>query len=152
MPSKITLQTRQQLWRKQGGTCPWCWQPVPYDALVNGEATVDHRRPKSHGGTNAFVNLQIMHWVCNQEKGDSCEGCDFCAPVGDRIIDLSLGDGHRVRYRLVTEPEYHGQLIAQALLAKLRSHGAACRCKMCVSLTPEERAFIGRLPYPGELS
>lgn len=146
----MSPETKRRLWRQQAGLCPWCWQPIAYEqveGITAEKATVDHKRPRAHGGTNRFSNLQLMHRPCNTEKGSSCEGCDFCAPEGTRIIELTLNGG-TVRYRLVTEPEYHGQLLAQELLARLRLHGDRCRCKMCLTLTPAERLFLDRIPAP----
>jgi len=34
-------------------------------------SSIDHIYPKSKGGTNELINLQIAHRVCNELKGDN---------------------------------------------------------------------------------
>lgn len=34
-------------------------------------ATIDHVFPRCKGGSNEDENLQIAHWKCNKEKGQS---------------------------------------------------------------------------------
>lgn len=53
------------LWEEQGGRCWYCKQPVR-----SREATIDHVRPKSKGGTNKRNNLVMAHPKCNFEKAD----------------------------------------------------------------------------------
>lgn len=65
MNSRNWKELRQKVWERDGGMCQWCWRPVHQSV-----ASLDHIIPKSHGGTNAMDNLQIMHKKCNQEKAD----------------------------------------------------------------------------------
>ena len=44
--------------------CGICGKPVAYK-----KATIDHILPKSKGGGNGIMNLQIAHWKCNNAKG-----------------------------------------------------------------------------------
>jgi hypothetical protein len=39
--------------------------------------TVDHIVPASKGGARSLKNLQPMCWLCNNEKGNKCEGEDY---------------------------------------------------------------------------
>lgn len=41
------------------------------------EATIDHKIPKSKGGTNDIKNLQLAHQVCNKVKGNYYNDNDF---------------------------------------------------------------------------
>ena len=55
---------RQSLYRRDGGICGICGEPVPFFL-----ASIDHIRPRSKGGSNADFNLRITHRACNQERG-----------------------------------------------------------------------------------
>lgn len=58
---------RVKLLEKQNGICPICGL-----VLHINDASFDHIKPKSKGGSNALVNIQVTHYVCNNRKGDSC--------------------------------------------------------------------------------
>jgi len=46
--------------------CAGCGQSFPLERM-----TLDHRIPKSKGGTLAYSNIQLMCGPCNQRKADS---------------------------------------------------------------------------------
>lgn len=72
---KIPNQAKKaRLWAMQNGICNWCNKPL-YSLET---ATMDHIIPKSHGGTLEAGNVQLLHFACNQEKGDQCPGCPRC--------------------------------------------------------------------------
>ena len=50
----------------QGNRCPLCG-----NALFQGDdVEVDHIIPISLGGEDSLDNIQIVHWICNREKGN----------------------------------------------------------------------------------
>lgn len=56
------------LWKISGTKrCGICLLPI----ATKEEATVDHKIPRSRGGSNRMDNLQLAHATCNQEKGNS---------------------------------------------------------------------------------
>lgn len=57
-------EKRFYLHEQQRGSCALCGKP-----LELAEATLDHRFPKSRGGSSAVFNLQAAHGKCNQDKG-----------------------------------------------------------------------------------
>jgi 5-methylcytosine-specific restriction endonuclease McrA len=58
------LSTKQNLFRKQHGLCPCCFESIarPED----GE--VDHVVPLERGGSDLSSNLMLAHAQCNREK------------------------------------------------------------------------------------
>lgn len=57
-------EKRFRLHSMQNGRCALCGREI-----LLAEATLDHRFPKSRGGSNALFNLQVAHGSCNQAKG-----------------------------------------------------------------------------------
>ena len=56
--------------KKQKGKCAICRTPfVKHSASLY--ETIDHIIPMSHGGTHFIANLQLVHYACNQRKGNS---------------------------------------------------------------------------------
>ena len=55
---------RAKLFASQNGLCALCGQHMGRDV------TLDHIRPRSKGGSNAFRNMQAAHMRCNSIKGD----------------------------------------------------------------------------------
>lgn len=64
--------TATQVAHRDGAECRWCGEIVDL-SLVGTRSkwapSVDHIVPWSRGGTNAPENLQLMHRVCNAQKG-----------------------------------------------------------------------------------
>jgi 5-methylcytosine-specific restriction endonuclease McrA len=58
--------TLRELWLKHNGVCQGCSRHISMC-----EATRDHKRPKSRGGSNKRKNLQLLCYSCNQIKGNS---------------------------------------------------------------------------------
>ena len=52
------------LLRSQKGTCAYCGLYLKDGDLVE----IDHRIPKSLGGTDLYVNLQLLHRHCHDQK------------------------------------------------------------------------------------
>lgn len=62
--------------RASAATCFYCG--VRFAAEGPDHRTVDHRVPRSRGGTHALRNLVFACFACNQRKRDRPEG-DFVA-------------------------------------------------------------------------
>lgn len=64
--------TAEQVALRDGCECRWCHKPIDM-ALVGSRSkwapSVDHIIPWSLGGSNEPNNLQLMHRVCNAQKG-----------------------------------------------------------------------------------
>ncbi|RWC92811.1 MAG: HNH endonuclease [Mesorhizobium sp.] len=65
--SKIP-QRRHDLAVSQGFRCCYCGEKFT-KAGTPGAATLEHRNPKMHGGTNARENLAAACQKCNQDRG-----------------------------------------------------------------------------------
>jgi 5-methylcytosine-specific restriction endonuclease McrA len=74
--SRLGLLVR--LWRRQGYKCALCDEPVPPSQIHS--LTLDHKRPRAHGGSDGVFNLQAAHYKCNHDKADRCDGCAQCQP------------------------------------------------------------------------
>lgn len=59
---------RQKLYAEQNGVCHYCQQHIPYLLW-----TIDHRLPKSKGGTDRVENLIGACKSCNAAKGNQTE-------------------------------------------------------------------------------
>lgn len=68
VPQTIAL-TKTNIWIRDGASCNFCGVE-----LKPNEVTIDHVKPRSHGGTNSWLNLVCSCWNCNQEKGSSRSG------------------------------------------------------------------------------
>lgn len=64
--------TARQVADRDGAICRWCDEMVDF-SLVGTRSkwapSVDHIIPWSRGGTNHPTNLQLLHRVCNAQKG-----------------------------------------------------------------------------------
>jgi 5-methylcytosine-specific restriction endonuclease McrA len=70
-PGKIRLKDVEAVYlanRMKYGvlTCYLCEKPI--DFLQD---SLDHKMPVTRGGTNAYLNLEVAHIKCNQEKHNS---------------------------------------------------------------------------------
>lgn len=59
----------------QGGACALCGRAVTVFVAegfpeAHGLATIDHIKPRSAGGTDDLGNLQAVHWLCNNKRGN----------------------------------------------------------------------------------
>ena len=59
------------LLKKQGCKCPRCKKLYTFDYGSPNYPTLDHRIPKSKGGTDAENNLTLMCISCNYLKGNT---------------------------------------------------------------------------------
>ena len=59
LPSRI-----QKLLKAQNGKCNWCQQPF----AVGDQMEIDHVIPKSLGGLDLYINLQLLHQHCHNSK------------------------------------------------------------------------------------
>ena len=57
--SKATLLQRQQ------GRCAWCGLIF---ITMDDKLEIDHVVPRSHGGSDAYSNLQLLHGYCHDQK------------------------------------------------------------------------------------
>lgn len=60
---RIPKEIRLIVFRKFGGACAYCGDPLTY-----GRMSVDHVRPIHRGGTNDFENLFPACRTCNNQK------------------------------------------------------------------------------------
>jgi 5-methylcytosine-specific restriction endonuclease McrA len=68
---KILRRKRAKLFERQGGICPICQNTIKWHAGIQAERpTLDHIIPKSMGGTYAMGNLRLVHWLCNNQRGN----------------------------------------------------------------------------------
>jgi 5-methylcytosine-specific restriction endonuclease McrA len=91
---KILRKKRAKLFDRQGGICPICQNTIKWHAGITTEQpTLDHIIPKSMGGTYTMDNLRLVHWRCNNARGDSL-GKHPWADTPDVIVRalLSLPD------------------------------------------------------------
>lgn len=52
--------------RRDGAVCGVCGEPIE----TMKEITVDHKVPRSRGGSDELPNLQPAHEHCNRDKND----------------------------------------------------------------------------------
>lgn len=78
-PHKLTadenLTVREELARRDGAVCFYCGHELvivkgPAFERAKWRATIDHKKPRSRGGTNARDNLVLACTGCNGAKGD----------------------------------------------------------------------------------
>jgi len=59
------LPTRiQKILKAQNGKCKWCQRPF----LMGDQMEIDHIIPKSLGGLDLYINLQLLHQHCHDSK------------------------------------------------------------------------------------
>lgn len=64
------LKTRAIVRKRDGDNCWICNRLVP-EGLPHGDAdqaTIDHVRERSRGGTDALPNLRLAHKYCNENR------------------------------------------------------------------------------------
>jgi hypothetical protein len=61
-PRHISASTRMDVFQKYGHRCCNCQS--------DSHLTIDHIKPKAHGGTNDIDNLQVLCRSCNSRKND----------------------------------------------------------------------------------
>ena len=59
------LEIKATLYGEQGGVCNGCKQHFRKENLE-----IDHKMPKSKGGSDDITNLQLLCGYCNRVKGD----------------------------------------------------------------------------------
>ncbi len=65
----ISFSSPIWLWYQQDGTCPWCGKPItPWSGWSR-----HHIIPRSQGGSDALVNLQLLHPDCHRELNQGTE-------------------------------------------------------------------------------
>lgn len=65
LAKKNNYNTRTKiLLKKQRGKCTWCKTQFTYDDIME----IDHIIPKAKGGSNDFINLQLLHRHCHDTK------------------------------------------------------------------------------------
>lgn len=65
---------KRVLIQRDGLMCSICCYPMKPHADPRKDpdgVTIDHRVPKSRGGTDHISNLQLAHRRCNAERGDA---------------------------------------------------------------------------------
>lgn len=62
-----------RIWRSliasDGLRCHWCGEKVKRGVQRADGATLDHLKPRSHGGSNELSNLVIACKSCNERRG-----------------------------------------------------------------------------------
>lgn len=74
---------RQELFFAQDGICAICGK-----LMTRERCTLDHVVARGLGGTDAFGNLVVTCWQCNNDKGDAPPtGCEliFLLAVNNRL-------------------------------------------------------------------
>jgi len=64
----------RKLSARDGNLCSICCYPMKmnkHPTKSEDAPTIDHRVPRSRGGTNHFDNLQLAHLRCNRARGDA---------------------------------------------------------------------------------
>jgi 5-methylcytosine-specific restriction endonuclease McrA len=68
-PSRVWVE---MLVETDGSDCQICKEPIDLTLARTSRfgATIDHIIPLSKGGTDEIDNLQLAHWICNNQKSD----------------------------------------------------------------------------------
>lgn len=61
----ITKRIRKILHTYKPQICPLCGRPL------KGKLNIDHKTPKSKGGSDCLSNLQLTHKKCNNAKANN---------------------------------------------------------------------------------
>lgn len=68
--SNITRSLKREIVHKRGKFCCFCGIRTTNRAPANTALTIDHRIPRSKGGTDDPENLKIACLLCNNGRGD----------------------------------------------------------------------------------
>jgi 5-methylcytosine-specific restriction endonuclease McrA len=78
-----------QLWKRDRGVCGICQRIVALN-----EATRDHIKPRSLGGSDNESNIQLAHRMCNNKRGSQpLPDTPVRSPVRIRVIKLPTREG-----------------------------------------------------------
>lgn len=84
---RITPGKRQKVYERDGYKCVACGE----DDIE--KLTLDHKIPRSKGGSNRFENLQTMCGDCNSRKGNKLpEGARIRWPVNEISVPVVIED------------------------------------------------------------
>ena len=75
MASDVKLRKVLALMKRDGAACWYCHIPL---TIVN--ATLDHKHPKSKGGSDKLKNLVLACRGCNIAKGDTAYAVPYWPP------------------------------------------------------------------------
>ena len=68
----------KQIYRRKDGYCWYCGVKLSFTnygtGCLKGAWEVDHRRPRSRGGSDDIKNLVPICYYCNREKGNRLGG------------------------------------------------------------------------------
>jgi len=60
-----------ELFNEQAGYCCYCAKPMTLRLSRPRTATVEHIKPRAHGGSNRPFNIAAACYPCNQKKKDT---------------------------------------------------------------------------------
>ncbi len=81
---------RYRCWVEQKHQCLYTGEPLPQDAIINGEEyDLDHIIPRSRMFNDSFANLVLVKRSANQEK-DNQTAHDYMAGKGKEALDTFL--------------------------------------------------------------
>lgn len=63
MKRSLAAKKRRRIRERDGALCWICGEKI------HGKPTLDHVKPKSHGGGSFVSNLRLAHDTCNQSRG-----------------------------------------------------------------------------------
>jgi hypothetical protein len=75
---------RSKLLKRDGNVCYWCVEEMDTgpSARRNPQSpwscTIEHLRPKAHGGCNHLPNLVLAHQICNERRDHDWDGVTHC--------------------------------------------------------------------------
>lgn len=85
---RIESVNRRYIWKRDGGICGLCAQPVPFR-----EMHLDHHVPLAKGGAHTASNVQPTHPYCNLSKGNrEVPRWGFAAVVIPELVQPGQGE------------------------------------------------------------
>jgi RNA-directed DNA polymerase len=94
------------LLKKQGGRCNWCHLYFK----EGDQLEIDHRIPRALGGTDVYVNLQLLHRHCHDQK-TAADGSSATRGTPDKSQTIEEPDDANVS-RPVLKPSGRGNPVA----------------------------------------